>query len=310
MLVRDGDGWRFDHEAEIVIPPTVEKVILARIDRLSARDRDVLTAASVLGRRFGLPLLEGVTGADGSLQESLNALQRVDLIREARRWPEPEYRFKHALIQEAAYRTLLAADREELHRKAMRWLEERYAENRDEVLGLLAYHALAGNAEDEAVLYLTRAGDRARLEWALDAAIGHYRALLPLLERRGADQEIALVLLKLAIALHTSLRFAEANETYQRAFQYWKPPAPGTPTATLRMSGSYVPRVFDPRARGLLARHQPVHAALRPARRGVAGPDDRPVARRALGDLGRRSPLRLPPTGRAALVRWDALDRT
>ena len=250
VLVRDGDGWRFDHEAKIVIPPTVEKVILARIDRLSAGDRDVLTAASVLGRRFGLPLLEGVTGADGSLQESLNALQRVDLIREARRWPEPEYRFKHALIQEAAYRTLLAADREALHCKAMRWLEERYSENRDEVLGLLAYHALAGNAEDEAVLYLTRAGDRARLEWALDAAIGHYRALLPLLERRGADQEIALVLLKLAIALHTSLRFAEANETYQRAFQYWKPPAPGTPTATLRMSGSYVPRVFDPRDAG------------------------------------------------------------
>jgi predicted ATPase len=65
VLVRDGHGWRFDHEAEIVIPPTVEKVILARIDRLTGGDRDVLTAASVLGRRFGLPLLEGVTGADG-----------------------------------------------------------------------------------------------------------------------------------------------------------------------------------------------------------------------------------------------------
>ena len=250
VLVREDGGWRFDHAAEIVIPPTVEKVILARIDRLSDRDRAVLTAASVLGRRFGLPLLEGVSDIDGSLQEPLNALQRVDLIREARRWPEPEYRFKHALIQEAAYRTLLATDREALHRKAMRWLEERYSENRDEVLGLLAYHALAGNAEDEAVLYLTRAGDRARLEWALDVAIGHYRSLLPLLERRGADQEIALVLLKLAIALHTSLRFAEANDSYQRAFHYWKPPAPGAPTEALRMSGSYVPRVFDPRDAG------------------------------------------------------------
>ena len=250
VLVRDGDGWRFDHEAEIVIPPTVEKVILARIDRLSGRDRDVLTAASVLGRRFGLPLLEGVTGADGSLQDSLNALQRVDLIREARRWPEPEYRFKHALIQEAAYRTLLAADRAELHGKALHWLEERYAENRDEVLGLLAHHALAANAEDEAVSYLTQAGDRARLEWALDEAIGHYQALLPLLERRGADQEIALVLLKLAIALHTSLRFAEANEAYQRAFRHWQPPERGAPTATLRMSGSYVPHVVDPRDAG------------------------------------------------------------
>jgi ABC-type oligopeptide transport system substrate-binding subunit/class 3 adenylate cyclase len=249
VLVRDDGGWRFDHDAEIVIPPTVEKVILARIDRLSDRDRDVLTAASVLGRRFGLPLLEGVTGGDGSLQESLNALQRVDLIREARRWPEPEYRFKHALIQEAAYRTLLASDRERLHCRALSWLEGHYSD-RDEVLGLLAYHALAGNSADKAILYLTRAGDRARLEWSLDEAVGHYRALLPLLERRGADQEIALVLLKLAIALHTSLRFAEANEAYQRAFQHWQPPEPGTPTATLRMSGSYVPRIADPRDAG------------------------------------------------------------
>src|SRR4029434_11268173 len=62
--------------------------------------------------------------------------------------------------------------------------------------------------------------------------------------------EIALVLLKLVIALHTSLRFAEANETYQRAFQYWRLPWPAVPTATLRMSGSYVPRVFDPRDAG------------------------------------------------------------
>jgi ABC-type transport system substrate-binding protein/class 3 adenylate cyclase len=250
VLVREDGGWRFDHGAEIVIPPTVEKVILARIDRLSTRERDVLSAASVLGRRFGLPLLEGVTGGDRSLQDSLNALQRVDLIREGRRWPEPEYRFKHALIQEAAYRTLLASDRRRLHDKALSWLEERYSENLDEVLGLLAYHALAAKSEAKAITYLTRAGDRARLEWALDEAIGHYRALLPLLERRGADQEIALVLLKLAIALHTSLRFAEANDAYQRAFRHWQPPAPGSPTATLRMSGSYVPHVADPRDAG------------------------------------------------------------
>src|SRR5438132_4015662 len=85
------------------LPGTVEKVILARIDRLSPDCHRVLTAASVLGRRFGLPLLEGVAGGNGELRDQLRELQRVDLVRESRRWPQPEYRFKHAMIQEAAY---------------------------------------------------------------------------------------------------------------------------------------------------------------------------------------------------------------
>ena len=59
-LVRTDDGWRFDHAVEVEVPPTVEKVILARLDRLSAPARDLVTAASALGRTFALPLLEGV----------------------------------------------------------------------------------------------------------------------------------------------------------------------------------------------------------------------------------------------------------
>src|SRR2546423_306875 len=117
-LVPEGEELRFAQDEPVEIPPTVEKVILARIDRLPADCRDVLTAASVLGRRFGLPLLEGVADVNGGLSESLHELQRLDLVREARRWPQPEYRFKHALIQEAAYRTLLASQRGRLHRKA------------------------------------------------------------------------------------------------------------------------------------------------------------------------------------------------
>jgi len=143
---------------------------------------------------------------------SLN-LQRLDLVRESRRWPEPEFRFKHALIQEAAYRTLVSEERIGLHRKAAAWLEESYAGREDEVAGLLAHHWLAANDQDKALVYLTRAGDKARLEYALDEAIGHYRELVPILEARGERKEVALVLFKLALALHMSLRFAEANET-------------------------------------------------------------------------------------------------
>jgi ABC-type transport system substrate-binding protein/class 3 adenylate cyclase len=251
-LVHEADSWRFDGAATIDVPPTVEKVLLARIDRLPADCHRVLTAASTLGRRFGLPLLEGVVDSNGAVREALHELQRLDLIRETRRWPQPEYRFKHALTQEAAYRTLLAEPRRELHRRAAEWLERSDAESHAELLGLLAYHWLAAEDEEKAISYLARAGDQARQEHALDEAIEHYRNLLPLLERRDERREIALVLFKLALALHMTLRFAEANEAYARAFQHWRPPEDRSETATetLRMAASYVPSNPDPTSAG------------------------------------------------------------
>ena len=248
-LVRERDGWRFDHEIDVEVPPTVEKVIVARIDRLDPGPRDALLAAAVLGRSFGLPHLEAVAG-DAEIAQALIVLQRLDLIREGRRWPEPEYRFKHVLIQEAAYRTLVAGRRSELHRRAATWLEERYTGREDEVAGLLAHHWLAAEDEEKAIAYLARAGDRARQEYALDEAVGYYRELLPILERRGANREMALVLFKLALALHMSLRFREANDAYQRAFPLWSPPeAPrDPPTAVLRVASSFLPNDPDPRS--------------------------------------------------------------
>lgn len=249
-LVREDDRWRFDHEVAIELPETVEKVILARIDRLGPPVHEVLTVASVLGRTFGLPLLEGVAGGNGSLRDALSELQRLDLVREGRRWPQPEYRFKHALIQEAAYRTILTEQRTRLHRMAAEWLETRHYGNEEEVFGLLAHHWLAANDEDKAITYLTRAGDKARQEYALDEAIEHYRQLLPLLEGRGESRAIALVLFKLALALHCSMRFAEANAAYQRAFEFWTwPELPSTaPAATLRVASSFLPNDPDPKS--------------------------------------------------------------
>ncbi|MEP7224369.1 MAG: ABC transporter substrate-binding protein [Actinomycetota bacterium] len=242
----DDGGWRFDHETEIEVPATVEKVILARLDRLSPLSHDVVTAAAALERLFALPLLEGVL-EDGA-GDALHELQRLGLIEQGRRWPQPEYRFRHALIQETAYRTLLGSTRARLHRRAAEWLEERYSDRDAEVLGLLAHHWLAAENEGKAADYLLRAGDKARQEYALDEAIEHYRALLPLLERRGERQAIALVLFKLALALHTSLRFAEANDTYQRAFAHWSPPERSAATERLRLSTSFLPNDPDPKS--------------------------------------------------------------
>ena len=109
-IVHDESGWRTEPTVTPEIPMTVEKVILSRIDNLPAATRDTLTAAAVLGRTFDQRLLQALR-EDRDVQDDLRDLMRLDLIREGRRWPEPEYRFKHALIQEAAYRTLVREDR-------------------------------------------------------------------------------------------------------------------------------------------------------------------------------------------------------
>jgi ABC-type oligopeptide transport system substrate-binding subunit/class 3 adenylate cyclase len=246
-----GDTWVFDHDAEVALPATVEQVILARIDRLPDADHDVLLAAAVVGRHFGLPLLEGVCDAGADVRSSLLELQRLDLVREERRWPQPEYRFKHALIQDGAYRTILGSSRHSLHRRAAEWLESRHADAPHEVYGLLAHHWLAADDGDKAIRYLTLAGDRAREEWSLDEAIEHYRGLLPLLEERDERAQASEVLFKLALALQTSMRFAEANTVYGRAFDQWQPARSVHPaTATVRVATSYVPRVPDPARAG------------------------------------------------------------
>src|SRR5439155_14457163 len=108
------------------------------------------------------------------------------------------------------------------------------------------HHWLFAEDDQKAIAYLTKAGDKARQEYALDEAIARYRDLLPLLERRGERQAMALVLFKLALALHCSLRFAESNATYQRAFDLWTPPEPWAgrrdgDLARLRIATSFVP---------------------------------------------------------------------
>ncbi len=246
-IVTDGERLSFVHEVPLHVPETVEQVILARIARLDPAAKRVLTAASVLGRRFGQALLEQVVDPGVEIRTPLTELQRLDLVRESRRWPQPEYRFKHALIQEAAYGTIVGDSRRELHRRAAGWLERRREEGGDAPLDLLAHHWLEAEDETRAIRYLTLAGDRARLSWSLDEAIGHYRALLPLLERRGERQAVAIVLFKLALALHNALRFAEANATYQRAFEHWTPPEPATGVgATLRIAAPTLPAEPDP----------------------------------------------------------------
>jgi class 3 adenylate cyclase/tetratricopeptide (TPR) repeat protein len=172
-LLRTPTGWRFESDVAVEVPDTVEKVVLARVDRLPAQAQEVLRAGAVLGRRFSLDLVDrvlGGTGAAGALAD----LEAADLLRDAGRDPEPAYRFKHALIREATYNSLLKRRRQELHLRAADAIEDLYGDRLDEFVGLLALHCTAAGDDERALKYHFRAGQAARAIHSPEEAVGHF----------------------------------------------------------------------------------------------------------------------------------------
>lgn len=249
VLRREHGDWRDRGDDLLTVPTTIEGLILARIDRLDPVWRELVTAASVLGRSFGMHELQAVSGLDASVvREATHHLLRLDFLREERRWPDPTYRFKHALIQETAYRTLVATRRESLHRRAAEWFESAHRDSPERFYGLLAHHYRAANDAELAMRYLRLAADSARDEWALDEAIQHYADLVPLLKGAGRTEQTAELLFQLGTMLHLAMRYREANEAWQRAFRSWRhrQATPASATATMRLAGNQIPWITDP----------------------------------------------------------------
>jgi tetratricopeptide (TPR) repeat protein len=162
-LVPEEGRWILANDQRAEVPPTVDRVLLSRIDRLPDEDRDVLTAASVLGRRFSIGTLARIVELDPSA--ALDRLAHADLIR-----PEPpDLAFAHVLVQETAYGTLLRRRRSELHARAAAALAaEPGADERAAILG--RHHAGAGSSE-EALRWFRIAANRAEEVSALLEAI-------------------------------------------------------------------------------------------------------------------------------------------
>jgi class 3 adenylate cyclase/tetratricopeptide (TPR) repeat protein len=190
-LVREGPGWRLDERVVVDLPDTIEKVVLARVDRLPPESHEALAAAAVLGRQFPLALLERVAGED--VRGALRELQRLDLVRQAARWPAPEYRFRHSLIQEAAYRALLRRRRQELHRQAAGAIEELFAAELQEHAGELARHHHAAGDYERALDWHERAASAAEHIHAREEALGHITEALAAAAALGLGPENATV---------------------------------------------------------------------------------------------------------------------
>ena len=188
------------------IPELVQETLQARFDRLGAEAREVLGLAAVVGSTFGLQLLERVAPS-ASLLSALSELQRLELVVERQRRPAPEYRFRHGLVQEVAYVTLLEQNRRELHGRVGRALEELHRASPAEVYGLLARHFSEANEAALAIEYLLKAGDTARAVYANEQALEHYGRALGFMRATGELQGMRKTLLKVALAHHLAFDF-------------------------------------------------------------------------------------------------------
>jgi class 3 adenylate cyclase len=208
---------------EASIPEALQGTLQARLDRLDAEARELITTAAVIGRSFGLPLLERLLPRT-RLLPTLSELQWLQLVVEDRSLPSPEYRFRHGLVQEVAYGTLVEARRRELHLRVGNALLELHGDSPAEVYGLLARHFAEADEPERAAEYLLKAGDAARAAYADDEAIGVYRRALGFMERTGDEARVHQTLLKIALTHHLAFDFHAANDAFGQAFARPAPP--------------------------------------------------------------------------------------
>src|SRR3989441_567817 len=221
ILERDNGGFRVVRPIrDAAVPDTIHDIIMARLDRLGEEGKRTVQLASVIGRQFLRRLLERIAGLTGELEGFLQELKALEIIYEQGRLPEPAYIFKHAVIQDVAYRSLLVQRRKELHRAVGRAIEELYPERLAEHYEELAHHFVEGEQWDEAFRYSILAGDRAAHTFASAEARRHYAQALEVAGRARpapSDRELASVHEKLGGALFILAEFDAAVAEFERA---------------------------------------------------------------------------------------------
>ncbi|MBI2154600.1 MAG: AAA family ATPase [Candidatus Rokubacteria bacterium] len=163
VLAGERGAYRLAKAAQsLQIPVSATSILAARIDRLAPEDKRLLQAAAVIGKDVPFTLLQAITEEpEEVLRRGLGTLQAAEFLYESRLFPDLEYTFRHALTQEVAYQSLLAARRQALHTAAGRALEALYADRLDQAYDRLAYHYSKTDDTQKAVEYLTRFAEKA-----------------------------------------------------------------------------------------------------------------------------------------------------
>jgi class 3 adenylate cyclase/tetratricopeptide (TPR) repeat protein len=209
--------------AALAIPTSLQASLLARLDRLSAT-REVTQIGAALGRSFSHELISAVAGMPQQrLNESLKQLARAGLIFQRGTPPDAEYSFKHTLVQDVAYGTMLRSRRKQLHGRIAAVLEAQFPEIIETRPEVLARHCMEVGLVERAVGYLRKAGERAIARGAMPEAAAQLRRGLELLSRlpndgRRQERELDLQLMRGRALMATKGYGApELGETLARA---------------------------------------------------------------------------------------------
>lgn len=244
-VVMKGAGFEVTEKLSTMsVPRTINEVLMARIDRLDQKTRDLVKTASVIGRNFFYRILAEVARTIDDMDSRLEYLEEIQLIRERKRMEELEYLFKHALAQEVAYDSILLQRRKELHKNVADSIEKVFNERLHEFYGMLAYHYSHAEDLDKAEEYLIKAGEES-LKASASAEALHYcqQALDLYLSKYGkrADPEKVTMLEKnIALALFHRGQYAEAVKYFNKVLTFYGETVPKNPVAkTLKTLTSF-----------------------------------------------------------------------
>jgi predicted ATPase/class 3 adenylate cyclase len=183
-LVRNGVVKVTRPLAQVRLPPTVQGILAARIDRQPAEHKQLLQTLAVIGREARLGLIRQVVPtAELQLRRRLAELQASEFIYEQPAFPDAEYVFKHALTQEVAYNSMLIERRKILHERAGQVLEAMFPDQLDDHVSELARHYSSSDNFSKAVEYLGRAGQHALQRCAPADATSDLASAIDLLQK-------------------------------------------------------------------------------------------------------------------------------
>jgi len=189
----------------LAVPSTLAGSLMARLDRLGSV-KEVAQVAAAVGRQFSYAMLAGVSRlTDTALGGALDQLAASDIIYRRGTEPHTTYTFKHALLQDAAYSSLLHSESQQLHTRIARLLEEEYPERVENEPELVAHHYTSAALTEQAIDYWRKAGERAIQRSANAEAIDHLAKGLELLETLPESLQRAQTELQLQTCLGPAL---------------------------------------------------------------------------------------------------------